>query len=165
MKKTSKIVRSLVAAAAAAVLVPAAWAQTLAGATVDVSVALTPQCRWSGGTTPTGTTVSFGDYTAFQAGANPGVPSGPLTVQCTRAFGASPTITWDGGTANGVVAGLLYTLTVDQAETQAGAAPVAASNTPGTPRVFSFTLGGTMAGGQPGGSGAASVQRTLTLAF
>ncbi len=165
------ILRAIAIAAAFAAVGSTASAQALTPADVNVSVTLTSQCRWNAtNTAPSGLAVAFGTYTAFQSGDL--TPSETFTVECTRGFGPTPTVTWDptNGLANGdgVLAGLRYSLAVTGAESSAGTAPVlATAGNIGTPRVVEFTIDGTMVGGQAGTdtSGAASHTRELTLTF
>ena len=164
------IVRAIAVAAAFAAVGSTASAQTLLNnANVDVKVTLTSQCRWQSGSAPTGLTVDFGGYTAFGGAVTGSTTS--LVLECTRSFGLSPTVTWDavGTTAaadgKGVVAGLYYQLSLTGANTSAGAAPtVAGGAASGTPRVVTYTLGGSMPAGQAGTDAAnAEVTQTRTL--
>ena len=170
--QTFKTVRALAAVAALSALASVASAQTLLNnANVPVTVSLTSQCRWQSGSAPA-LAVDFGTYTAFGGAATGSTTN--LVLECTRSFGLSPTITWDAsGTVaaadgKGVVAGLYYELSLTGAQTSAGAAPtVAGGAASGTPRVVTFTLGGTMPAGQAGTdtTGVATQTRTLLLAF
>jgi hypothetical protein len=144
---------------------PSAMAQAVGGS-VGTSVTLSSLCRIQGGGAATGATVSFGSYTAFQLGANPG-STPTVTYECTRGFGnAAPSIGWDGGSAGGVVAGLNYTLTISAPVRTGGVAATNASI--GSADTVVYTLGGSMPGGQAGTDGGAAVQtatRTLTVTF
>lgn len=173
--KAIQTVRALAAVAGLSALASAASAQAvLTDAPVDVKVTLTSQCRWQSGSAPTGLTVDFGGYTAFQAGPKAGTTT-DLVLECTRSFGTAPTVTWDvaGTTAaadgKGVVAGLYYQLSLTGATTSAGTAPTTATGAAGgTPRVATYTLGGSMPGGQAGTDTAnaeVTQARTLTLSF
>lgn len=166
--RTLSLLRAVAAAAAIAAIAPAAPAQTLLNAAnVDVKVTLASKCRWAT-SAPTGLTVDFGTYTAFQSGAATGSTT-DMTVECTRGFGTSPTVTWDtaGGTAAGigVIAGLQYTLSVTGGTPSAGTA--ATTSTIGTGDQIVYTLGGSMPALQAGTGtgGAATATRTLTLTF
>ena len=162
------VIRILAVVAAIAALAPAAQAGT-ATADVTVSVNLTSKCRWQGGGADPAITVDFGTYVAFQTGAATGNPSGGATPECTRGFGRSPAVSWDGSgaaaTGGGVVAGLNYTLTATAGTLSGGTA--ATANSIGTADTIPFTLGGSMPGGQAGaGAGGAQTDaRTLTLTF
>lgn len=162
--RNTNIFRTLAVVAAFAALAPSASAQAVSG-TVTTQVNLTSQCRWQGGTAPVGVTVDFGTYVAFQTTANPG--STPAVVfECTRGFGTTPTIAWDGATSGGVVAGLNYTLTVSAPARVGGSAATAASI--GTADAVTYTLGGTMPANQAGAGAGGTVQtatRTLTVSF
>jgi hypothetical protein len=164
------VIRILAAVAAIAALTPAAQADT-ATASVNVKVSLTSKCQWNGGTAPTGITVDFGDYTAFQTDPNPG-STPTVTLECTRGFGGTPTATWDttngDASGGGTVAGLAYTLTATAQTRVDGDAP--STTVPlGSADKVAFKLGGNMPGGQAGagstGTVAGSVNRTLTLTF
>ena len=167
--KTLSLLRAFAAAAAIAAVAPAAPAQTLLNAAnVDVKVTLASKCRWAT-SAPTGLAVDFGNYTAFQVGANTGTTT-TMTVECTRGFGTSPTVTWDtaGGSAAGVgvVAGLQYALSVSGGTPTAGTA--ASTTTIGTGDQIVYTLGGSMPALQAGsdqGGAQATATRTLTLTF
>lgn len=159
------LIRTLAVVAAIAALAPAAQADT-ALSTVTVKVNLTSKCRWQGGTAPTGVSVDFGPYTAFQTTANTGSPSGAVTLECTRGFGGTPTATWDGDSAGGgVIAGLNYTLSATAGTRVAGTAADASSI--GSADTVPFTLGGDMPADQAGAGagGAQTATRTLTLTF
>ena len=159
------VIRILAVVAAIAALAPAAQADT-ALSTVTVKVNLTSKCRWQGGTAPTGVEVDFGTYVAFQGTDNTGTPSGPVTLECTRGFGGTPTATWDGDSAGGgVIAGLNYTLSATAGTRQNGTG--ATVSTIGTADTIAFTLGGTMPKNQAGAGagGAVTAPRTLTLTF
>ena len=158
--KASKLIRIAGLAAAALAFGSGAFAQSTAS--VDVKVTLTSKCQWSGGTTPTGLTVNFGTYTAFQvADLTPTTPP-TFTVQCTR-NSTTPTATWD-TPASSTVAGLAYTLNAPAATTVTGAA--ASGSTGAGADTVTFTLGGTIVGGQAGDATAGTtVTRTLTMSF
>ena len=160
-------------AAAFATLAPAAFAQKTVTGTVPVSVSLSSLCRWQGGTAPS-IAMNFGTYTAFGSATVPAPDSGDLVIECTRNFGAAPAFSWDtgadkadagSGVANGVLAGLNYSLTV-AGPTVAGGT-TALPGTPGTAKTVTFKVTGDMPSGQAGdgAGGAASHNRTLTVQF
>lgn len=162
--KAFTFVRALAAAAALASLAPMVSAQTLLNnATVTVSVNLSSKCRWAT-SAPTGLAVDFGTYTAFQTTAQTPATPQTFTVECTRNFGTSPTVTWDGGTNLGVVGGLQYSLSVTGGTPTAGTA--ASTSTIGTGDSIVYTLSGSMPADQAGQQGAAaSASRQLTMTF
>lgn len=156
--------RHLFSAVASAVLlaafVPAQAADVTS--TFDVAVALAAKCE---ATNDGLTTLDFGTYTAFQ-GAN-ATGSVGLTFKCTRGLGA-PTFSFDAGNggANGVLAGLNYSLAAASAITTAGTD--ASAGVAGTHDVRTVTVTGTMPSGQAGDVDAAlatSHTRTLTVTY
>lgn len=156
--------RHLFSAVASAVLL-AAFVPAHAGtvdSTFNVTVALTAKCE----AINSGTQVlDFGTYVAFQAG--PATNSVGLTFKCTRGLGA-PTFSFDAGNggANGVLAGLNYSLAAASAITTAGTD--ASAGVAGTHDVRTVTVTGTMPSGQAGDVDAAlatSHTRTLTVTY
>jgi hypothetical protein len=126
----------------------------------DVKVNLTAACRVQGGT-PVSPVVDFGSYTAFQA--TPNTATAAFNVECTRNLPA-PTYSFDGGSGNGVVAGLGYSVLASAAGPTGGAD--AAGTTPASADVYAITLTGNMPALQAGQSGAATtVTRTLTITY
>ncbi|NJS35281.1 MAG: fimbrial major subunit CsuA/B family protein [Brachymonas sp.] len=159
-----------------------AMAQTTqVNGTFQVSVNLTSKCLLE----TAGTTVDFGTYDAFGSASN-AAPFTLVSYKCTR--GMTPTVKFDvtsgttstagaGATAEGVLSGLLYSLTaaLDTTAT-AGAEPTAGSGgtlgTLGTDQKRIYKVTGAMATGQAGcitaGAGtcaATSHQRTLILEY
>jgi hypothetical protein len=164
--RTSNVFRTLAVVAAFATLAPSAFSQVVTGS-VTTQVNLTSKCRWQGGTAPTGVTVDFGTYAAFQTTANTAATAN-VVFECTRGFGTAPTISWDGSTAYGVVAGLNYQLSVSAPVRVAGTAATAAAAGIGSADTVTYTLGGTMPADQVGaGAGGAGLTatRTLTVSF
>jgi hypothetical protein len=158
--KASKLIRAVSAAAVALAFASGAFAQSTAS--VDVKVTLASKCAWNNaaGTAPTGLSVDFGTYTAFQAGNLPATPA-TFTVKCTRGS-TTPTASWD--TASGTVGGLGYTLNSPSSTTAAGTA--ASGSTGAGADIVTFTLGGSIASGQAGDSAAATTDtRTITMSF
>ncbi|MDB5915193.1 MAG: hypothetical protein JWP22_3868, partial [Ramlibacter sp.] len=157
-------VRAIALATLAAALAPIASAQALlSSSSVTVSVTLTAKCRWNTAA-PTSLAVDFGTYTAFQTTAQ--TPTTPQTfvVECTRGFGGSPTVAWDGATNLGTVAGLQYSLSVTGGTPLAGSA--ATTTGIGSGDQITYTLSGSMPAGQAGATAAvASASRQLTLTF
>lgn len=160
---------SLLSTAALAVLFAAfAPAASAAGvdASVTVKVSLTSKCQIKAGQT---NVVDFGTYQAFAAADVSGTGS-TVTFQCTRGFGASPTVAWDVGTdataaGVGVIAGLQYTLSATPGTRVGGTA--ASATTTGSADEIPVVLGGTMPLGQAGAGagGATTATRTLTVTF
>jgi hypothetical protein len=157
--KASNLIR---VATAAALLAFGSGAFAQSTVNVDVTVALTSKCQWTGGTAPTGLVIDFGTYTAFQTGsATPATPP-TFTVQCTRKS-TTPTASWD-SPASTTVAGLAYSLSAPTSTTVTGAA--ATGGTGAGADTVTFTLGGSIAGGQAGDATASNtVTRTLTMSF
>ena len=153
--------KKLVAATIAATLLGAAVQSQAATMTqnFDVKVTLTAACRVQGGVSPV---VDFGSYTAFQA--TPNTATAAFNVECTRNFPAAPTYSFDGGSGNGVVAGLSYSVTASATGPTGGAD--ATATTAAAADAYAITLAGTMAALQPGQSNAATtVTRTLTITY
>jgi spore coat protein U-like protein len=159
--KALQIVRALAAVAALSALSTGASAQ-VTGA-VSVNVTLTSQCRLQTTTAPV---VDFGTYVAFGGGAT--ASDVEVKFECTRGYGATPTASWDTTNGNaagvGVLAGLEYQLTAN--ETRAPGAAATATTGAGAD-IVTYTVGGTMAGNQPGqdSTGVQSHSRTLTVTF
>jgi hypothetical protein len=133
----------------------------------NVGVTLTSQCSATNSGT---TTVSFGTYVAFQAGAQTS-NSVNLGFQCTRGF-APTSVAFDtvNGTAAGVglLAGLQYTLSAGAATTVAGTAATTASI--GTGDAVTYAVSGSMPANQAGTCATASCGptthvRTLIVTF
>jgi hypothetical protein len=156
--------RAAAIAAVFSAMSAATSAQTLlSSANVDVKVTLASKCRWDT-SAPTGLTVNFGNYTAFQPAAQPG-SSTTMTVECTRGFGGSPSISWDTGDAKGVIAGLQYTLSLTGGTATPGAA--ASTTSVGSGDTIDFVLSGSMPALQAGDdqTGQVTQARTVTLSF
>lgn len=150
--------------------------QSIAGtvsANFTASVTLTSKCRVKAGSDSQ--TLDFGTYEAFSAAAV-SAPSINIDFECTRSFGAAPTVEFDVGTDKtssaagttatgaGVVAGLRYTMSVAAGALTAGTAATPADI--GTPDIYRYTVSGTMPAGQAGTSGAAATQpRMLTITY
>ncbi len=160
---------NLLSSAAIAVLfaafAPASYAAGV-DSSVTVKVNLTSKCQVKGTTVPV---VDFGTYPAFSASAVSATPA-TLTFECTRGFGAAPSVAWDttGGTAagDGVIAGLQYTLSATAGTRTTGTA--ATATVLGTADEVPFTLSGSMPASQPGagaGGTAVTTTRTLTVTF
>ena len=138
-----------------------------ATSSVSVKVNLTSRCQVRGTTVPV---VDFGTYPAFSAADVAATPT-TVTFECTRGFGAAPTVAWDVGTdatadGLGVIAGLQYTLSAAPGTRAAGSAATTASI--GTADTVPFTLSGTMPklqAGEGAGGAATAVTRTLTVTF
>lgn len=121
------------------------------------------------------TTLDFGAYTAF--GASAPTPTATVTFKCTQGFSPSA-VQFDtvpalstasaagaSATGGGVIAGLLYGLSVAAPSNTAGAA---ATTTAGAGAdIKTYTVTGSMAAGQAGsGAGGAATQaRTLTITY
>lgn len=120
------------------------------------SVTLTSVCRVKTGSNAQ--TLDFGSYTAFGAQVNATAIN--IDFECTRGYGAAPTVRFDTGTDKtssaagatatgaGVVAGLNYTLAVTAGANTAGTAATTASI--GTPDTYRYTVSGSMPAGQAG---------------
>lgn len=149
-----------------AAVIPAANAATTSN-NFQVSVSLNSQCKATNSGT---TTVDFGTYTAFQAGAATGTPVN-LTFDCTRTFSpVSAAFDVVNGTAAGVgvLQGLQYTLTAAAPTSVAGTA--ASTATIGTADVKTYNITGTMPGLQAGtcataACGPTAHTRTLIVTF
>lgn len=160
---------SLLSTAALVVLFAAAAPVASAAgvdASVTVKVNLTSKCQVKAGQT---NVVDFGVYQAFAASDVTGTGT-TVTFECTRGFGAAPTVAWDatGGTAAGVgvINGLQYTLSATPGLRVNGT--VADTTTIGTPDTIPVDLGGTMPAGQAGAGAGGTVTtaiRTLTVTF
>lgn len=161
--------RHLFSAVASAVLLAAfvpAQATDVAR-TFDVKVALAAICTVSAAVP----VLDFGTYTAFAA-THTAAPTANLTLTCTRGLTA-PTFGFDAalGGADGVIAGLNYSLTAANGAVVGGT--VATPGVVGTADVRTVTISGSMAGNQPGacantaaGCSAAITQtRTLTVTY
>jgi spore coat protein U-like protein len=162
--------KKIALAAALGLMALSSQAATIGGA-FNVSVTLTAKCRVSTVGTPN---LAFGTYTAF-AGA---VPATPIVIdfECTRGFGAAPTVEFDTGTDKassaagatatgaGVVGGLNYTIAVTAGALTGGAAATTAFI--GTPDTYGYTISGNMPAGQAGDVTKATTQaRTLTITY
>jgi hypothetical protein len=159
---------TLVALAAVAMLSAPAYAG-VASQTFNVNVTLTSLCKVK--TNTLGLTFT---YTAFGA-AQAGVAGGAATFECTRGFGAPPTVAFDttnggssaagqGATGDGEVKGIAYTLAVSAGVAAAGTD--ATATTVGTATEYPYTLTGGLLATQAGGGGTAGpVTRTLMLAY
>jgi hypothetical protein len=164
---TQSKVSKLIAVAALA-LSGSAFAQTVTQ-NVNVSVTFTPTCRIATGTAAT-LTVAFPAYTAFQTLAITPTTSPSFTIECSRNYGnATPTVAWDTAngtsTGGGTVAGLAYSLTTASPVITNGAAATGATGA--TARTVVYTIGGSIAGNQPGDStaGSPSATRTMTVTY
>lgn len=135
----------------------------------QVSVTLSSQCKATNSGT---TTVDFGTYTAFQAGAATGTPVN-LTFDCTRGFAPSSVAfdTTNGtSTGGGVLQGLHYDLTAGAASTVAGTAATSAAAAIGTADAVTYAVSGNMPANQAGACATASCgptahTRTLIVTF
>ena len=163
----NKLLASLLASAVLlAATIPTVNAATTSN-NFQVSVSLSSQCKATNNAT---TTVDFGTYTAFQAGAATGTPVN-LTFDCTRGFSPS-SVAFDavnGTTAGvGVLQGLQYTLTAAAPTSAAGSA--ASTTSIGTADVKTYNITGTMPALQAGACTTASCgptahTRTLIVTF
>jgi hypothetical protein len=160
--RNTNFFRTLAVVAAFATLAPAAFAQAVSGS-ITTKVNLASKCRWQGGTAPTGVIVDFGTYTAFQTTTKSATPV-DVVFECTRLYGGTPAISWDGSTAVGVVGGLQYTLSATVV--RAGGDP-ASTTSVGTADTVTYTLGGSMPADQAGEgpAGVSTGSRTLTVTF
>jgi len=140
----------------------------------NASVTLTSVCRVKSGFN--NLTLDFGTYTAFQVSAQPATGI-DIDFECTRGFGAAPTVEFDTGTDRtssaagatatgaGVVSGLNYTMAVAAGVNTAGTAATTASI--GTPDTYRFAVSGSMPSGQAGTSttGVQTQSRQLTITY
>ncbi len=140
----------------------------------NASVTLTSVCRVKTGFD--NLTLDFGTYTAFQAAAQPATGI-DIDFECTRGFGAAPTVAFDTGTDRtssaagstatgaGVVSGLNYTMAVAAGVNTAGTAATTASI--GTPDTYRFAVSGSMPSGQAGTNttGVQTQGRQLTITY
>jgi hypothetical protein len=161
------------AACAIAVLSQPATAATVS-ADFNASVTLTSVCRVKTGSN--NLTLSFGTYTAFQVAAQPATGI-DIDFECTRGFGAAPTVAFDTGTDRisstagatatgaGVVSGLNYTMAVAAGVNTAGTAASTASI--GTADTYRFAVSGSMPAGQAGTktTGIQTQARQLTITY
>lgn len=156
------------AAALGLICATSAMSQSVTG-NFDVTVNLQARCQLAA---VAGTTLAFGNYTAFQAGS---INSNSIayTLSCTRNFG-TPVVSFDvlGGGADaaadgsGVVGGLRYTIASTIGTVTAGAAATASPSSIGSADTRSISLLGTIAGGQVGDALAATTQnRVVTVAY
>jgi hypothetical protein len=150
-----------VALAALFSAVPGAHAASPVPNNFDVTVNLNSQCE---ATNDGSQTVDFGDYDAFQVAAKPQTTSALLNFKCTRGFFGIPTVTFDtvNGTAAGVgvLVGLRYTLTSTPGLVAGGAPETGTLD--GTADTRTYTITGSIDGGQAGACGAASCVGTHT---
>lgn len=161
-----KLLLATLAVAALSLASLSAQAAATTATNFTVQVVLTPTCVVSNDTTQV---VDFGTYTAITGGASTPSPTMSYKFTCTRQLAAAPTLTFDGGTAggsvNGVIAGLNYTLssalTTTTPGTEATAAPVT-----GTATAYVFTVTGNMPANQPGNATVAnSAIRTIVVNY
>jgi len=167
MNTVNKLIASVLASSALlAATIPTSIAAT-DNNDFNVSVTLSSQCKATNSGT---TTVDFGTYTAFQAGAATGTPVN-LTFDCTRGFSPS-SVAFDtvNGTAAGVgvLQGLQYTLTAGAPSSVAGTA--ASTISIGTADAKTYNVTGTMPADQAGDCatatcGPTSHVRTLIVTF
>jgi hypothetical protein len=160
-----KLLLTSLAAAALSLASLSASAATVGPTNFTVKVVLTPTCVASASNVAG--VLDFGTYTAITGGASVAAPSFGYSLDCTRNLTVTPTLAFDaaGGGANGVVAGLNYTLSstgpVVTAGTSATSAPVS-----GTASKYVFTVSGAMASNQAGDQAAAVTDtRTLTITY
>jgi len=146
---------------AAALVLSALSMSSFAGTatqTVNVGATLTTQCRLA----VAGAVALNFTYTAFSALPVSATPV-TTTFECTRGFAGAPTVSFDGATLVGVVAGLQYTMATSVVATAGTAATTA---TIGTPTSYAYEITGTMPANQAGDSSVAtSVARTMTITF
>ena len=163
----NKLLMSAAMAAMFGAMIPAAQAATTSN-NFNVSVTLTSMCEVTNNAT---TTLSFGTYIAFQAGAQSSVAPVSLAFRCTRGF-APVSTAFDivNGTAAGVgvLQGLQYSLTTGAAVTVGGTAATTA--TIGTGDAVTYSVSGSMPALQAGACAAASCGptshvRTLIVTF
>lgn len=140
----------------------------------NASVTLTSVCRVKTGFN--NLTLDFGTYTAFQTGAQAATGIN-IDFECTRGFGAAPTVAFDSGTDKsssvagatatgaGVVSGLNYTMAVAAGANTAGTAATTASI--GTADTYRYAVSGSMPSGQAGtdSTGAQTQARQLTITY
>lgn len=140
----------------------------------NASVTLTSVCRVKTGFN--NLTLDFGTYTAFQAGAQTATGIN-IDFECTRGFGAAPTVAFDVGTDRtstsaaatatgaGVVAGLNYTMAVAAGANTAGTAATTAGI--GTPDTYRYAVSGSMLAGQAGtdSTGVQTQARQLIITY
>jgi spore coat protein U-like protein len=140
--------------------VGAAFAQTSVGSNFTVQVNLTSKCQVK---TAAAGPLNFGTYTAFGSATTP-APTVGIVFECTR--GLVPTVAFDApsygttsltgatATGEGVLEGLLYTLSVAAPTVAAGGAATAGTGgtggSTGTADNRTYTVTGGMASGQAG---------------
>lgn len=159
-----KLLLSSLAVAALSLASLSASAATVGPTNFTVKVVLTPTCVASASNVAG--VLDFGTYEAI-TGSTAATPSFVYSLDCTRNLTVTPSLAFDaaGGGANGVVAGLNYTLTstgpVVTAGTSATSAPVS-----GTASKYVFTVAGAMAPNQAGDQAAPVTNtRTLTITY
>jgi hypothetical protein len=160
-----------------------AFAQTAVPGAFTMSVTVTPVCNIK----TAATNISFGTYVPFSQGVTPGSASA-ITFQCSH--GLAPTVAFDStngttsasgtgaATAEGVLQGLLYTmsiptvaaaLTAGSAGTTASAGAGGVSGTNSAAKEYVFAITSSMAAGQAGATvasgGAASHSRSVILTY
>lgn len=142
------LVSALAAATLLSAVIPVAAQAATTANNFNVSVTLSSQCLVTTTTTPT---IAFGTYIAFGAAIGPVALSAPLTFKCTHNLPA-PTVAFDttngAATGNGVLAGLLYTLTAPVLTRTNGAD--ATSTVGATQDTYSYTFSGNIGSGQSG---------------
>ena len=124
-----------------AAVVPVAQAAAENGA-FDVTVKLVAKCKFE-----SAGALNFNDYTALETAAQ--TRTAAIVFKCTRGL-TTPSFAFDsaGGGADGVIAGLNYSLTMATPVIAAG--DTAAPGTPGTPDTRTVTITGAMTGEQAG---------------
>ena len=144
---------------------------TSSGFTVDVN--LTTKCVATTSGTPS---LTF-DYTGFQNTASTPLAPVSITFECTRGI-AAPTLSFDSGTgktstsglatgatAEGVAAGLRYTLAVG-ANTATDAGTAATTSSGGSGKLLAYAVTGSIAAGQAGDTGVSAQQiRSLIVTY
>ena len=173
----NKLLMSTAMAAMFGAMIPAAHALTVSPPAFNVTVTLTPVCT-AASFAPVA--LAFGAYTAFGAAVNATPISSVIT--CTRGLtgvsaafdiGADRTSSaiQTSPTAEGVVAGLNYTMTATRSATTTGnPATAGAPGSIGTPDAWTYTITGNMQANQPGTCTAGptcvdSQLRTLTVTY
>lgn len=152
------LLTSLAAAVLSLASLSASAATTVPGA-FDVTVTLTPGCKYTSAATPT---VAFGSYAALTSTSN-NTGSATLAFACSRGLVITSAVIDNSG--NGVIAGLNYTLTVAAPTT--GTGTTAGLTTPGTADTYSYVVSGVMPFGQAGdtSTGLQTDHRTLTISY
>lgn len=150
--------------ASLAVLAMGAQAAGTANQNFEVTATLSPNCV-TNNANANPATLAFGTYTGFGSAVTVAPASGFTSkLDCSNNMSA-PTVAVTGGNS-GIVVGVAYTLNVGAVTVAAGVDSNQATNTAAEADVYSVSVGGGIAAGQPGEVGApATHARVLVWSF